>query len=577
MKWLLYGMVFLVGACVLILEILGTYLLAPFFGTSLYVWSSLITTTLIFLSIGYGAGGYLADRLCKPSSPQPYTGLIILLAFGGITTGMIPFLREWVFRWTFSYGIEKGSLFAAAILFSFPMITLGMITPYTLKLLNQTLEHTGRTAGSLFFYSTVGSVLGSLSVVHFLLPRLETASIVFLVAFTLIALACLLSLLKKRAYGSFTVLLGSFVLFYALPSSVPQEITEHKIASSGKPVDIVWKPLTQTTSFYGQIQVWDRIEYGCANPEICRVKNRNTKALEERRPPKEHTRLLLVNNQIQSGMNWKKRNEPESYPAGFHYTRFLYPEAKSALCIGVAGGVFIKFLLQMGFEVDAVEIDPSFVAIAHDYFEVPQSSQLHFFIEDGRTFLERTSKEYDVIFLDAFTNYTVPPHLCTQEFFRRVHQKLHPKGVFAMNVTCFADGDGQKTWMSVASTLASVFGKEKMAVYVFLGEYQSSDEHFRQTGNYVYFATKGEFLPKPLPLEDGKPPLTVETPLSTVESPYYRSVLASLQTLLKNPCAWISLPLLTDEWNPVEYWQKEANHLFRQDFLNLFLPSQWKF
>lgn len=577
MKFLMYGMVFLVGACVLVLEILGTYLLAPFFGTSLYVWSSLITTTLLFLSVGYGIGGYLADRLCakhEGSSSNPYNGLIWLLALSGAATGSIPFLRDSVFRWTFSYGVQYGSLLAASILFFFPMILLGMITPYTLRLMTQTLEQTGRTAGTLFFYSTVGSVLGSLSVVHFLIPQLSTSSIVFVVAFTLIGFSCLLSLLKKRLYGTFAILLGASTLFYLLPPKTLQEIVEHKKDYAGKPIDVRWKPLTQTVSFYGDVQVWDRFEYACPNLDVCLTRPENLH--DERRSPKEHVRLLLVNNQIQSGVNWKKRNEPESYPAGFHYTRFLYPEAKNALCIGVAGGVFIKFLLEMGLEVDAVEIDPSFVEIAHQYFEVPRSSKLHFFTEDGRTFLERTEKQYDLIFLDAFTNYTVPTHLCTREFFELTRKKMHPLGALAMNVTCFSDGDGQKTWMSIASTLASVFQQSKTKVYAFYGEYHSSDKKVRQTGNYVYFATKGEFEAKPLSVESGKL-LTLETPLAQVESPYYRAVLASLQTLLKSSCSWEVFPLLTDEWNPVEHWQKEANHLFRQDFLNLFLPSPWKF
>lgn len=579
MRFWIRLMVFFTGACVLILEILGGYLLAPFFGTSLYVWSSLITSTLVFLSVGYWLGGRLADTCCKENTSKATYGMMGILISGALGCFLIPLLRESVFLWSFSYGVQKGSLVASSLLFFLPMISLGMVTPYSIRYLSQSVENTGKLAGSIFFFSTLGSVAGSLLVAHVLIPSYDASNIVFGIAFFLLFLAGILSFSKKLGKFPFLILSYFFYsLFLSGPSTEPLEIIEHKNASHfSRSVDVVWKPLAQKYSFYGKLQVYDRLEYLCSSSQTCRANPKNEEVSKTRWRTNNHSRLLLVNSQIQSGIDWKKKEEPESYPAGFQYTRFLFPEAKNVLCIGVAGGVLSKFLVESGLTVDSIEIDPELISLAHEHFELPKSEQLQIFIEDGRTYLQKTSKKYDLIFLDAFTNYTVPPHLCTVEFFRLVQQRLTERGCFAMNVTCLEDGEGQKTWTSVAMTMAAVFGKEKTKVYAYMGESRTEDGKIRKTGNFVYFAVQENFTPQPLAIKKDTF-ITVNTSPTQIRSKYYRALVASIQKLLQNPCDWKDEGyILTDLWNPIENWQLEANQLFRKGLIQNYLPKGWRF
>jgi predicted membrane-bound spermidine synthase len=124
MKYCLFITVFVTGAAVLMLELLGTRIIAPFYGASIYVWSALISVTLVFLASGYFVGGKLADR--RPQSAILY--LFILLA--GLSVTLLSVVDSRVLAATDALGPRWGALGSAFILFSLPMFFLGTITPF---------------------------------------------------------------------------------------------------------------------------------------------------------------------------------------------------------------------------------------------------------------------------------------------------------------------------------------------------------------------------------------------------------------------------------------------------------------
>jgi len=150
--------VFICGAIVMSFEILGSRVLAPNFGSSIFVWGSLISVFLAGLSAGYYLGGMLADR--NPSSGK----LGIMIIIPGILFLSFPFYGGPVSDWIFmkDLGVRISPLLASAILFLLPSVFLGMVSPYTAKLMICSHHTSGKTIGTLYALSTFGSIIGTL-------------------------------------------------------------------------------------------------------------------------------------------------------------------------------------------------------------------------------------------------------------------------------------------------------------------------------------------------------------------------------------------------------------------------------
>ena len=155
--------VFLCGSVVMVIELLGTRIIAPVYGTSLYVWSSLITVTMVALSLGYFLGGKIADQWNGK-------GLRWILILDALFILLIPAIKEPILIMTDPLGMRLGSLISATLLFLPPLTGLGMVSPFALKSSSHSLETVGSTAGRLYAISTLGSVAGTLLLGFFLFP-----------------------------------------------------------------------------------------------------------------------------------------------------------------------------------------------------------------------------------------------------------------------------------------------------------------------------------------------------------------------------------------------------------------------
>src|SRR5688572_4841956 len=146
--WLVFPTAFLEGASVIIIEIAGARALAPFFGTSLQVWTATITVTLFFLAVGYGVGGILAKRLSGWMLPA-------LFALAGFWTALYPVWRTAVLDATSKqFGVAVGSLISASILFGVPLLMLGAVSPVLIAYIDRRRPGAGTAAGKLFFTNT---------------------------------------------------------------------------------------------------------------------------------------------------------------------------------------------------------------------------------------------------------------------------------------------------------------------------------------------------------------------------------------------------------------------------------------
>ena len=191
---------FVSGFCIMAIEMLGARIMAPYFGGSLSVWGSILTVFMLALACGYLIGGRLSAR--TPSLVS-YSYFFIAAA---VTSLPIVLFADAIMRPIF-LAIEDpryGSLLASLFLYFIPTTILGMISPYSVRLLVQTSDHSGQKAGLLFFVSTLGSAAGTLGTSFYLVLWFEVNEIVLGTSAALlsIGLALLLAGIAGRRHDS---------------------------------------------------------------------------------------------------------------------------------------------------------------------------------------------------------------------------------------------------------------------------------------------------------------------------------------------------------------------------------------
>ncbi len=419
---LLLPLVFVSGMSSLGVEFAASRLLAPYFGTSLYVWGVLIGLVLIYLSAGYVIGGRLADRRPEPAL------LFQLTAWAGLWIGLIPLVSYPILLLSqqgftsLSVGIVLGTLLAVMALFAVPVLLLGCVSPFAIRLLLTDVRTGGNTAGAVYALSTFGSIVGTFVPVFWLIPTFGTrpTMVFFSAALLLLSVAGLWN--RRRAYALFlvVVLAGAAVL--------PRGI---KPPASGR-------LLFERDSAYGYIQV---VQQG--------------------------TRTELVLNE---GEAVHSIYDSASKTTGGPWDYFaLAPDFSPATpdpavhrdvaILGLAGGTAAaQYRDAYGSAVDltGVEIDPAILDAARRYFHL-EDAHVHEVVQDARYWLAGDHHQYDVIIMDAYRQPYIPFHLTTREFFQLVRRHLKPGGVAVVNAGRTARDF--RLVDALASTMSAVFGQ----------------------------------------------------------------------------------------------------------------------
>lgn len=182
------------GAVLMALEIVGSRILAPYFGSSVYVWGSLISIFLAALSAGYYLGGVAADR-------WPRTGALALaLAAAGVLILALPVESRPILEAfsTWDLGPRASPLLASVVLFVLPSLLLGMTSPFAIKLAATDLATVGNTAGVLYAISTAGSIAGTLLTAFVLIPTMGVRAILYALGVALLVFSGLLAPYQTR-------------------------------------------------------------------------------------------------------------------------------------------------------------------------------------------------------------------------------------------------------------------------------------------------------------------------------------------------------------------------------------------
>ncbi|MCP9468664.1 MAG: fused MFS/spermidine synthase [Nitrospira sp.] len=411
---ILYLTVMFSGAAVMVLELLGTRIIGPFYGVSLYVWASLIAVTLIALALGYFIGGYVADRF-------PAMRLSHVLLVAALGTAVIPLLTGPVLRLTDSLGLRGGAFTSALLLFTVPLTALAMVGPYVIKRATHDLNGVGTVAGSVYAVSTIGSVVGTLLLGFYLLPLFGTKTILIAVSLLLAALSAVMSWQERAQAGALAPATMAVFAAFGLWSS-------SGFAASGKSVE-GFTVLSEAESLYGWVRVVDDERYGI--------------------------RLMLSDASVISAVEKQLDRSVLDYQQILGLLPIFRQKATQALLIGLGGGHVARDLRSQGIETDTIEIDPAVADAAQRFFSFKPTGR--FLVGDARYEIKQLDRHYDLIIHDCFTGGTEPIHLLTQEMLGHLRELLAEEGVLALNYVGFRTGDGAEAVAAVYRTLKSLF------------------------------------------------------------------------------------------------------------------------
>lgn len=419
----LYCTVFLTGAAVMVIELLGTRLIAPFYGASLYVWTSLISVTLIALALGYYWGGIWADRA--------RSGLSLIIAIAGFLTIIIPWLTGPILLATDPLGLRLGSFVSTLILFSPSLIMLGMIGPFAVKLSTATLANVGASTGSIYAVSTLGSVVGTLFLGFYLFPLIGSREIFIGLGVALFLLAILVAVIERRYLKSTMTTIPTALLIIVGIGLYPQIANSNQAESNES-----FQTRFERESLYGWVRVIDK--------------------------PKENIRLLTVDASTIGAASISHGENLLTYQKIVTLLPALVPKMKHALLIGQGAGHMAMTLKEYGIATDTLEIDPAVAEAASKFFGfVPTGKTI---IGDARYEIRKLKGPYDLIILDVFTGGSEPTHLLTVESLAQLHDLLSDRGILALNFVSFLDEGLNPALTSVARTLSQVFPHQRVFI-----------------------------------------------------------------------------------------------------------------
>jgi spermidine synthase len=397
---MLFFTVFVSGMTVLAVEMSASRLLAPYFGDSQLIWANLIGLIMIYLAGGYYLGGRLADKYPRPQL------LYQLATWAGFHIGLIPYLSRPILRLSvsgfdsYAAGIIVGSFLGILLLFTVPVVLLGCISPFAIRLQSGSVASTGHTAGTIYALSTLGSILGTFLPTLILIPLLGTSTTFLLCSLTLllVSLGGLLRTMGCRAAWYLLLPLVILLLRVFLPGGIVRP-TEGLVY--------------ENESFYNYIQVADQ-----AGRRVLRL-NEGQATHSAYRP-----------GQVLVGGVW------DYFLLAPYFASLPTPDELDRVCmIGLAAGTAAKQYTAIygPVPIDGVELDPEIVHAGRRFFDMNEPN-LNVVVQDGRRFLDQTDEIYDVIIADAYRQPYIPFHLTTREFFSLAREHLSAGGVVMVNV-----------------------------------------------------------------------------------------------------------------------------------------------
>ena len=402
------------------IELGASRMLAPYFSSSQIVWTVIIGAIMIAMALGNIWGGKMADK--NPDPAKLYNRLLI----AAIWVALIPFLGKYIIT-GISLGVAMivttnflvwASLISCLVIFVFPLMLLGTVTPCLVKYTTQDLDSNAETVGKLGALNTIGCIIGTFLPTFVTIPTVGTAA-------TFLIFAGILGLLSIIYFIAHRKMVIKGVLCICIIIAMAFATAQYSFAfwESG----IVY----EGESIYNYLQV------------------------------KEDDRSIILSTNVLAGVQSIKMKDEKltgmyyDYALAAPFMAGIEKGEGDVLILGLGTGTFATMCDQYfpGVNVEGVEIDQEIVDLATKYFDLPASVEVT--VYDGRAYLQR-AKKYDVIMVDAYQDITIPFQMSTVEFFTQIKNSLNDNGVMVVNLNMISNEDGSIN-QYLCETIASVF------------------------------------------------------------------------------------------------------------------------
>lgn len=538
--------VFVVGAAIMVFEILMSRVISPYFGNTVYTWGNLIGVILGAMTLGYWIGGKLAPT--RAEGPLPSLFLIV----SGILVILLPFTA-----YDLSLSAQRLPLpppfivlMVITLLCFIPACLMTTLFPFEAHRMSSHYSHVGNLAGHLGIASTVGSLVGT-----------------FMATFVLVTIEGLGTRRSLLGTGLVLILCGIWVAYQS-----------QSLRKKGQLAGIAFLALV---GLGGLLKGWSAHLPPLREAETLleeRESSYHFMRVTEVQAYPEHSQTLSTARVIhfsdpfadQSGVWRDLPGKPSTTGySDLFFLAFAFLEKFDRMAIlGAGGGTIPRRVLHNfpaethpNLQVDVIDIDPAIFELAEKYFEYPrQDRRLTSHIKDARMFIRSGKEKYDLIFWDLYTNGgQVPEHLVTREYFSEIKERLRDDGVLMINFflghpPSMKDPTSPK-FLSLVRTLGEVFDLDRF--------YAFSRQKFNSTwftypilnrGGVHIIVVKGQgrLTPKFDELAKRVPRFTSQTglTLSTLSS----SLVTPLFPETERP-RYAAAPVLTDDYNPISYFR----------------------
>ena len=438
-KFYLYLTEFFSGMAVMAVELGASRLLAPYFSSSQIVWTIVIATIMIAMALGNVFGGRSADR--NPDPDRLYRRLLI----AAVWIAAIPFAGKYLILGITGFlvvTINQNLLIAASFLacmaiFVYPCFLLGTCTPSLIRFTVTGLGDSGRTAGKLGACNTVGSILGTFLPTFVTIPAVGTAATFLIFSGILLVLALVYFCGVRRGIRRCLAAAALFVFF--------------GIAGNGSRFAF-WETglLYEGESIYNYLQVKEDEEAVVLSTNVLfGVQSMLMKSDSLTGMYYDYALAAPVMAGLGEGSGREADSERGTVSDG-------RSAGASILILGMGTGTYARQCEKYfdGVALTGVEIDGKITELARTYFDEPKDAEVVTY--DGRAYLAADERKYDVIFVDAYQDITIPFQMSSAEFFDLVRKHLKENGVMAVNLNMrSASPDGINTYLT--DTIASVF------------------------------------------------------------------------------------------------------------------------
>ena len=417
-KIFLYLTGFFSGMSVMAIELGASRLMAPYYSSSQIVYTIIIGTVMIAMAIGNIIGGKMADKYSDP------TKLFKLIFIASCWIALIPLVGKYIIAGVAvllaASNLSSNFLVFAAfisciLVFVFPLLIFGMVTPNLIKYAVGNLEENGKVVGTIEALGTIGSIIGTFLPTFVTIPYIGT-SWTFIIFSIVLFIICVTYFIMRR----FHIIIYSVIAIVILTISIV-------FGANGSIAFFSKDTAYEGESIYNYLRVEKDDNQTILSTNVLF----GVQSIKKNRDG-----LTGLYYDYALGANYMVDNERNDTLNGINN------EKLDILILGLGTGTFAyqSNLYYKKCEIDGVEIDSKIVGLAHEYFDLP--SNVNTYVNDGRAFLDVTDKKYDVILVDAYQDITIPFQMSSIEFFQKVKNHLKDKGVMVVNLNMYTDNEG---------------------------------------------------------------------------------------------------------------------------------------